>query len=227
MLRISTLILALFVGWTQSANSNVADLVKKTTPAEVVAITDGDTVVVLIPPSRRVSVRLFGIDAPESGEPFSRQAQTFTRVLMFSKMVQVIGQDVDRYGRLVARVAVDGLDASARILAAGLACHFRQYSKDPLLEAAEQTARKSGLGFWAPGAQRPACVAKGIESQPSQPAEAGALIGNVSSLVYHLPTCRNANCKNCTRKFRSRTEAEAAGFRAAGDCHKPDPASPK
>ena len=38
------------------------------------------------------------------------------------------------------------------------------------------------------------------------------------SRVYHAPFCRNAWCKNCTPEFKTQEEAQAAGFRAAGDC---------
>ena len=195
------------------------DLVNKRVSAQVVGVIDGDTVDILIPPARRLRVRLHGVDAPESGEPFSQQARVFTRVLIFSRDVQVTGKDVDTYGRLVARVVVDGADASEAIIAAGVGCTFRRYVSDPALDAAQDRARAARLGFWAAGAQQPACVAREARSTTMpQPVTTTGFIGNVSSKVYHLPTCRNATCKNCTRKFATRAEADDAGFRPAGDC---------
>ena len=99
-----------------------SDLVNKNFVAEVTRVADGDTVEVLIPPARTVRVRLHGVDTPEAKEPFSTQARTFTRVLMFGRRVTVVGKDVDRYDRLVARIAVDNADASESIIAAGLGC---------------------------------------------------------------------------------------------------------
>ena len=90
--------------------------------ADVTRVADGDTVEVLIPPARKVRIRLHGVDTPEAKEPFSNQARTFTRVLMFGRRVTVVGKDVDRYDRLVARIAVDNVDASESIIAAGLGC---------------------------------------------------------------------------------------------------------
>lgn len=81
-----------------------ADLVNRRFTAEVTHVADGDTVEVLIPPARKVRVRLHGVDTPESNEPFNDRARTFTRVLMFGRSVAIVGKDVDRYGRLVARV---------------------------------------------------------------------------------------------------------------------------
>jgi endonuclease YncB( thermonuclease family) len=207
-------------GPAQAQRSN--DLVNQRVTAEVVAVIDGDTVDVLIPPARRVRVRLHGVDTPETGEPFYQQARVFTRVLMFSRTVEVAGKDADVYGRLVARITVDGNDASEAIIAAGLGCTFRRYVSDPLLNAALSRARAARRGFWAAESRQPACAAREAQAQSTssaaRPPAAAGVIGNTSSKVYHLPTCPNAACKSCTRTFTSRSEADAAGFRPAGDC---------
>jgi endonuclease YncB( thermonuclease family) len=197
------------------------DLVDRQLSADVVGIVDGDTVDVLIAPARRIRIRLHGVDAPERSESFSQQALTFTRVLMFAKRVTVIGHDVDPYNRLVARVVVDGEDASAALVAAGLACVFRRYSDDPALEAAEQKARAARLGFWAIGTVQPACVGREARREATRGAalpQASGFVGNVSSRVYHARSCPSGGCRNCTRRFGTRAEADAAGFRPAGDC---------
>ena len=198
------------------------DLVGKTFPATVVGVVDGDTIDVLRPGTRQnVRIRLDGIDCPESGEPFSRQALNLTRVLAFDQAVIVEGKDVDRYGRLVARIKLGSKDVSVELVSAGLACHYRKYSSDPVLARAEADATSSGRGFWAAGARQPACVAREAgNAAKHQIASAtdGPFVGNVQSHIYHAPSCRNANCKNCTRPFINRAEAEAAGFRPAGDC---------
>lgn len=196
------------------------DLVGITFDAHVVGVVDGDTIdVVRANTKRKVRVRLDGIDSPETGEPFSRQAKNLTRVAVFDKNVSVLGKNVDRYGRLVARIQTDGKDLSVEALSAGLACHFLRYSSDPALARAEANAKSSGLGFWAMGAPKPRCVElnqpQGIMSSAVQ---ASGFFANVSSKVYHAPTCRNAHCKNCTLQFRTAREAEQAGYRAAGDC---------
>jgi len=142
------------------------DLVNKRFTANVVSVIDGDTVDVVIPPGRKERVRLHGMDAPESGEPFTTVARNFLRVLMFSRDVTVTGKDVDRYGRLVGRIVVDGQDASERTIAAGLACTFHQYAREPALDAAMARARSSRLGFWAQPGQLPSCVARETNRGP-------------------------------------------------------------
>ncbi len=140
---------------------DLRELVGQRVTAEVVGVADGDTITVRIPQRRQtVRVRVHGIDAPERGEPFSTRARNFTRVTVFSRQVVVEGRDVDQYGRLVARIRVGPDDLSAMLLEAGLACHYRRYSSDPVLEAAERRARSAGAGFWAAGATKPRCVAR-------------------------------------------------------------------
>ncbi|MSO61013.1 MAG: hypothetical protein EXQ50_02800 [Acidobacteria bacterium] len=196
------------------------DLVGVTFEAHVVGVVDGDTLdIVRAHTKRKIRIRLDGVDSPETGEPFSQQAKNFSRVSAFDRNVSVVGKDVDRYGRLVARIQAEGKDLSVEVVAAGLACHFLRYSSDPTLAKAEANARASGLGFWANGAPKPRCVEL---NQPqglmSGAAQSSGFFGNVNSKVYHAPTCRNAHCKNCTKEFRTREEAEEAGYRAAGDC---------
>ncbi len=200
---------------------NPHDLVGHTSQGRVITVVDGDTADVLLTSKRTIRVRFDGIDCPESGEPFSQQARTFTRVLMFSKDVTVEGKEIDRYGRLVARVKVGTTDSSLRIIEAGLACHFRRFSSDPILEAGEKRARAAALGFWATGVPQPQCVAREARGQvpnsAATPIQTG-FVGNTNSRVYHSPACRNFNCKNCTQHFSTESEAKAAGFRPAGDC---------
>ena len=43
------------------------------------------------------------------------------------------------------------------------------------------------------------------------PAE-GMFHGDVESHVYHGSSCQYYTCKNCTQRFASRQEAEAAGY---------------
>jgi hypothetical protein len=122
----------------------------------------------------------------------------------------------------VARILVRDTDSSRELVAAGLACHYTQYSSDPVLARAQVAARQSGRGFWLPNAQKPRCAgtAPSGESDPTARARDGTVMfhGNTSSRVYHAPFCPNYNCRNGTRPFASAQEAQAAGFRPAGDC---------
>ncbi len=184
-------------------------------PARVTTVVDGDTIHVVDGGGRTIVVRLEGIDTPERGEPFSTQARNAARVLLFDKTATLKAADVDRYGRLVARVYVDGSDTSVALVRSGLACHFTRYSTDPLLAQAQQQAQRSGAGFWAPGAARPSCA---TTSRPKNGAAAGPFRGNTGSRLFHAPGCPNYQCRNCTAVFESREQATAGGFKPAADC---------
>jgi endonuclease YncB( thermonuclease family) len=217
------------------------DLVGRQFDARVVRIADGDTLEAIpVGESRPIRIRLQGVDAPELGEVFSREAMALVRTLLFDQRVRVDGRGIDRYGRLIARLIRGDVDASVHLVRAGLACHA--YAYDAVLAREESQARAAHTGFWAASAKKPECVTGTAFSAPStdrvpptrattrgpqaagaatNPSVAGRFRGNTSSLVYHASTCPNFTCRNCSRVFESEAAAKAAGFRPAGDCLKP------
>jgi hypothetical protein len=131
--------------------------------------------------------------------------------------------DVDRYGRLVARVTSEGKDLSLELVSAGLAAHYTVFSFDPKLEEGQRQAQQARRGMWKDGVPASATRASGSSPAPRAVATpTSQFVGNVNSRVYHARTCRNAVCKNCTRAFATQAEAQAAGFRPAGDCLRRD-----
>jgi micrococcal nuclease len=205
-------------------------LVGKQFDARVTRIADGDSVdIIPVSESQPIRVRLEGIDAPELGEAFSREAMARLRTLLFDQRVRIAGRDLDRYGRLVARVSRGDADASVHLVRAGLACHAFAY--DATLAREEAAARTAGAGFWAANVRKPACVTNTAFSarrkDAGPPAGASAVVpagpfrGNTSSRVYHASTCPNFTCRNCTQLFASEADAKSAGYRPASDCMKP------
>jgi micrococcal nuclease len=208
------------------SETNRHDLVERQFDATVVRVADADTLEVIVSgETRPIRIRLEGVDAPEQAEVFSREATARLRTLTLNRAVRVVGKDVDRYGRLIARVSSNGTDASRDLVRAGLACHA--YAYDATLARDESDARAAGAGFWS-ARTKPACVTRTAFSArtnatrpPAEPlASAGSFRGNVNSHLYHAPSCRNYTCRNCTRVFATEAEAKAAGFRPAADCIK-------
>ena len=117
--------------------------------ARVVGVTDGDTITVLAG-TTQVKVRLNGIDCPEKGQPFGARAKRFTSELAFGKPVTVRPFGKDRYGRVLGDVVLpDGRVLNQELVAAGMAWHYTQYSKDETLARLERQARAAGLGVWS------------------------------------------------------------------------------
>lgn len=119
---------------------------------KVVGVADGDTITVLRDGRDQVKIRLYGIDAPESGQPFGKASKRNLAAMVYGQQVQVEVMDTDRYGRTVARVFVHGEDVNAAQLRSGHAWLYRQYCRDRVCGEwveLEATARSSGTGLWA------------------------------------------------------------------------------
>ena len=116
---------------------------------KVVGVADGDTITVLRDGHDQVKIRLYGIDAPESGQPFGKASKQSLSSMVYGQSVEVEVMDTDRYGRTVARVFVDGDDVNAAQLRSGYAWLYAQYCKDWVCDdwtELEAKARSSRVG---------------------------------------------------------------------------------
>ncbi|WP_294824580.1 thermonuclease family protein [uncultured Flavobacterium sp.] len=117
---------------------------------KVIGIKDGDTFEVLYDsiPER---VRLAEIDCPEKSQAFGKNARQYASGLCFGKIVTVSSDGKrDRYGRVVGTVTTqEGVNVNEELVKAGLAWHYKRYSKSRTLDAIEQQARDKKLGLWA------------------------------------------------------------------------------
>lgn len=187
--------------------------------ARVVGVHDGDTISVF-DGTKQTKIRLEGVDCPEEGADFSQRAKQFTSDLVFGKDVQIIGKELDRYDRLVARVTVNERDTSLALVEAGLAWHYKYYSDDPVLAAGEIIARAKKLGVWSlPNPIPPWETRVGTQARSLLESSAAARYhGNSKSRVYHSPGCQHYTCANCTVQLSSKEEAARVGFRPHEQC---------
>ena len=148
----------------------------------VVAISDGDTLTLLVPDGtsfKQVKVRLGEIDTPESRQPYGTRARQTLSDLAFNQQARVVVQDTDRYGRTVGRVYVGNLDVNAEMIRQGAAWAYRQYLKDQSLLRLEAEAKAAKRGLWGlPEAERcppwdwrkKACPTSAAAPAPASPA---------------------------------------------------------
>jgi len=115
----------------------------------VVAIADGDTLTLLVGGREQVKIRLAEIDTPEKRQPYGNKARQALAALAFKKETTVMWSERDRYGRVVGRVFVDGLDVNAEMVRQGHAWVYRQYASDESLFALENEAKAAKRGLWA------------------------------------------------------------------------------
>lgn len=187
-------------------------------PARVVGVSDGDTLTALATGNRQVKVRLHGVDAPETGQDFGSRAKQAASDLAFGSQVTFREVDRDRYGRTVAEVVLpDGRSLNREMVRAGMAWWHRQYAPaNRELAALEAEARAAKRGLWSQSGPVPPWdwrSGKGV------PVTAG-VVGNRRSHLYHAPNCRGAAATSEKNRvaFQTAAEAEAAGYRRAGDC---------
>ena len=114
-------------------------------------VIDGDTLEIA---GQRI--RLHGIDAPErrqlcrrDGEPWrcGKDATSALKAFLSSRPVSCEELDRDRYGRVVAKCAVDGVDIGDWMVSQGWAVAYYLYSYD--YSRAEQHAKSARRGIWA------------------------------------------------------------------------------
>ncbi len=121
---------------------------------KVVKITDGDTLYVLDANYQEHKIRLAGIDAPERKQAYGLASRKHLASIVAGKQVTVEYQKRDRYGRIVWKVLVDGVDTCLEQVKAGFAWHYKKYQHEQSLEDqrlyadAEIRAREGRLGLW-------------------------------------------------------------------------------
>ena len=127
--------------------------------ARVERVIDGDTIQVRFE-GKSYTVRLIGVDTPETKHPteavqyFGREASAFTKAHLEGKTVLLqkdrTGDTVDRYGRLLRYVLLDGDNFNARLIREGYAHAYRRFpfSKRTEFIQLEDQARRRGIGLW-------------------------------------------------------------------------------
>jgi endonuclease YncB( thermonuclease family) len=140
-----------------------ACLQAETITGRVIKVTDGDTVDILDAEHVKHHVRLAGIDAPESKQPFGARAQQKLSALVFGQQVRFEWSKRDRRERPVGvlyvapsgcEVCEQAVDTGYEVLKAGLAWHYKQYQREQTpkdrqrYSQGEIDARGQQIGLW-------------------------------------------------------------------------------
>jgi len=122
----------------------------QTFTARIVEVTDGDTYDVRRSIGGTVTIRLHGVDTPESAQPYGTAATRKARRYIGGKNVRVSVEEIGRYGRAVARIEVQGGDLGAMLIRGGYGWHYRQYAPNATEYARlQRQARRAGRGLWS------------------------------------------------------------------------------
>jgi endonuclease YncB( thermonuclease family) len=125
----------------------------------VTEVTDGDTFVAAGAEGNTITVRVWGIDAPESGQPYGSAATQVAREVIGGALVDVHVQDTGPYGRHIGRVRTEyegkDVDLGRSLTLSGLAWHSRKYPTSDILVQHEEEARRQEKGLWEQPAPTP------------------------------------------------------------------------
>jgi endonuclease YncB( thermonuclease family)/methylphosphotriester-DNA--protein-cysteine methyltransferase len=209
----------------RQAQSNQAQFIIE---GKVVDVHDGDTVTVLDANGKKFHIRLQGIDAPELKQAYGAASQENLSRMVLGRQVTIVWTKTDKYRRTVGTIMLDGRDVNIEQVKDGLAWHFKKYAdeqepKDRVAYAkAEEGARAVKLGLWQdPNPTPPGDYRVDVKTARWGPAPPeGTIIGNKGNQKYHRPDCpgyRDMAERNRVF-FKSVEEAEAAGYKRAGNC---------
>ena len=123
--------------------------------ATVVSVGDGDTIRVS-ESSKRITVRLACIDAPESSQrPWGARSTAFLKQLTpVGSEVTLRVQTTDRYGRTVAELLNHRGNVNQLMVGAGQAFAYRRYLRQCDAQKylqLEAEAKRQGTGVWSVG----------------------------------------------------------------------------
>ncbi len=115
---------------------------------KVIGVTDGDTIKVLVN-KETITVRLEGIDAPESGQSFGKKSKEALSEVVADKTVTVKKTGTDKYKRTLGILILEDVDVNAKLIEDGWAWHFTKYNDEERLAKLEESARRAKRGLWA------------------------------------------------------------------------------
>jgi micrococcal nuclease len=124
--------------------------------AQVVRVTDGDTITIQAG-NLEFRVRLHGIDAPDLRQPMGTEARLMLQRLLGvgtgrisdPPTVRLMVTDIDRFGRIIARVFVEDQEVNLSLLELGYAWHYLEFDQSQDYVRAQEIAQRTRLGLWA------------------------------------------------------------------------------
>lgn len=120
-------------------------------PFNVTYVVDGDTLDI----NTTTRIRLSGINTPEKGECYYKEAKEKLKELTYGKEVYLERDitNIDKYGRALRYIYVGDLSVSSYLVEKGYAKVFDKYKDDTKkydeLKEVEKIAIANNLGVWA------------------------------------------------------------------------------
>lgn len=114
-----------------------------------VGVSDGDSIWFKIN-GYRVRVKIDGVDCPELGQDFGKNAKEFTSALVYGKVIEVNIIGFDKSKTPFAYMLVDKGDVGLELLKAGLAWNLKgTKNDDPVYSIVENEVKANKIGLWS------------------------------------------------------------------------------
>lgn len=131
------------------ANDMMPDVSPPVVGGKVMSVIDGDSIVVFNQFHKSLTVQLKGVDAPELAQKFGNTACEQLRERIAGKIVKLVLDEPDEFGRQTAEVLLDDESMNVWMIRAGCGWHNWKFDPDPAKALAEKTARSQRIGLWA------------------------------------------------------------------------------
>ena len=92
---------------------------------------------------------MHGIDAPEKKQDYGTVSKNYLSNLVFKKDITIEFKNRDRYGRSIGIAFVEGVNVNEKMLAEGMAWHFKKYDTNSQWSALEIKAKEEKKGLWS------------------------------------------------------------------------------
>jgi micrococcal nuclease len=136
----------------------------RTVEGIAIQVSDGDTFKLETVEGTKLKIRLYGIDAPEtgkidritgkiskSGQPYGEEAYRALESKILGKKAKVDIMAIDRYKRMVGIIYIDSRNINLEMVKEGWAWAYREYLDRPYISKylnTEKEARAKRLGLW-------------------------------------------------------------------------------
>ena len=173
-----------------------------TTNFEVTKVSDGDTITVLDKTTNKTSkVRLACIDAPETSQPYGKEAEyALNKLLGNNPQVNLNTIDTDRYDRLVSEVFIDGVNLNQALVEAGVAVIYPDYfncdDKTGYINS-QKIAKNNNKNIWSdPDFIMPWDWRKGVKANQE--------VSKPSTPTYTQPSSKGSFISGTCKSLKSR-----------------------
>lgn len=186
-------------------------------------VVDGDTINVEPFPDGEDSIRLLGIDTPETNYHGHSQGAHAEAASAFLKQqikpgdtvtIETDFEERDKYGRVLAYVIKDDINMNIKLVAEGMAVPYQIYPNLKFIGKINQAAvdsRNAELGIWDPNSpldELPFVFRMRVDHRPPS-----KFVGDFRTQFYHYPSEYNQIPLENRVFFFKETDAKTAGYK--------------